>query len=295
MEDVIHTKRKGARGKKRISPFLAAVMLFLLVWAAIFLLLSFWLVMNSFKQSTQYKNFAAGGSLALPAPITAESYAQAFTQLSSFGFGVPLMVFNSLWRVIGSILVAQACANAVAYCLAFYKFPGRNAIYWTIIVMMMLPIYGTMPAQLKLYKNLNIYDSPGILISAIGIGGALIPYSCFKGVSRTYAEAAFIDGAGHFTVFFKVMLPQMIPVITALAVSAFIGGWNDYMNTIVFMPSYPTLATGIYYYQQVVVGRSGDYPVLFAAVVMSVIPVLALFLGFQKTLLNLDISGGLKG
>lgn len=280
---------------KKISPFLIVILVFLLAWTAIFFMMDIWFVMNTFKTTDQYKNFDIGGSLAFPNPFTFENYGKSFVQLESFGYGVPLMVFNSLWRTIGTILVQQLCANAVAYCLAKYKFFGRNAIYWTVIVTMMLPVYGTMPAQLRLYKALQMYDSPMVLLGAIGISGIMIPYSCYKNLSWTYAEAAFIEGAGHFRVFWRIMLPQMVPVITALSVTAFIGGWNDYMSTIVYMPSYPTLATGIYYYQEIVGRRNGDYPVLFAAVIMSVIPVLALFLLFQKTFLSLDISGGLKG
>ncbi len=280
---------------KRMSPFLWIMSVFLIVWAVVFLTLWGWLLLNMFKTTAQYKDFDLGGSLAFPSPFTFENLGKAFTRLAGFGYSVPVMVFNSLWRVIGSIVISQLCANAVAYSLAKYKFPGRDLIYWTIIVMMMLPVYGTMPAQLRLYKTLGMYDSPLVLLGAIGIGGTLIPYSCYKNLSWTYSEAAFIDGGGHYTVFFRVMLPQMTSVITALSVTAFISGWNDYMNTIVYMPSYPTLATGIYYFQDAVGKRTGDYPVLFTAITMSVLPVVVLFCCFQKTLLSIDISGGLKG
>ncbi len=287
--------KKTHRGPKKITPFLAVIMAFLVLWMIVFFLLAGWLVLNVFKTPAQYKNFDLGGSLAFPSPFSFANMPQAFVQLQEFGYGVPVMVFNSLWRVAGSIVIGQLCANMVAYSLAKYKFFGRDAIYWAIIITMMLPVYGTMPAQLRLYRALGMYDTPLILLNAIGIGGTLIPYSCYKNLSWTYAEATFLDGGGHYTVFFRVMLPQMLPVITALAVTAFITGWNDYMTTIVYIPSYPTLATGIYYYQEVVGTRTGDYPILFAAVLMSVLPVLVLFLCFQKTLLSLDISGGLKG
>ena len=286
---------KKTKRIKKLNALSGTMLVFLVLWSITFLTLSFWLIMNCFKDSLQYKNFSIGGSTSLPKPFTLKNFSQSFVQLESFGYGVPLMVFNSLWRVIGSIIISQICANMVAYSLAKYKFPGRDVLYWIIIVTMMLPIYGTMPAQLRLYKMLGMYDSPLSLLGAIGITGCLIQYSCYKGLSWTYSEAAFIDGGTHFTVFFKIMLPQMTSVITALSVTAFIAGWNDFMTTIVYMPSYPTLATGIYYYQDAVGRRTGDYPVLFAAVLMSVIPALALFIGFQKTLLNIDISGGLKG
>ena len=121
----------------------------------------------------------------------------------------------------------------------------------------------------------------------------MVMYSYFRNLSWSYAEAGYVDGAGHFTVFFRIMLPQAMSAIGALALIAFIGRWNDYMGPIVFLPDYPTLSAGLYTYQKEN-ERSINYPVLFAGILMSMIPVLALFVVFQDKLMEMNIAGGLK-
>ena len=275
---------------KNITVGKVIVFTFLVLWCISFFGGAFWLIINSFKSRAQYIQ----DNIAFPKPFLLSNYKDAFSELANTGKSVPIMIWNSVWRTVGSILITQMCTNAVAYCLAKYKFPGRNTLYWTAIITMMIPVYGTMGAALKMHVALGIYNNPFHLLSAIGIGGILIPYSCYRNLPWSYAESAFLDGAGHYTVFFKIMLPQMVPVITALSISAFIAGWNDYMSTLVYMPDYPTLATGIYYYQ-IETERKYNYPVLFAGILMSIVPVIVLFITFQKSFMELDLGGGLKG
>lgn len=101
-------------------------------------------------------------------------------------------------------------------------------------------------------------------------------------------------GAGHFRVFFQVMLPQVMPTVTALFVSEFITRWNDSMTPLVYFPNLPTLASGLYVYQTIA-SRAINYPMLFAALVMCMIPVLVLYIVFQDTLMDLQLGGGVKG
>ena len=286
--------KKTHRGPKKITPFLAVIMAFLVLWMIVFFLLAGWLVLNVFKTPAQYKNFDLGGSLAFPSPVSFANMPQAFVQLQEFGYGVPVMVFNSLWRVAGSIVIGQLCANMVAYSLAKYKFFGRDAIYWAIIITMMLPVYGTMPAQLRLYRALGMYDTPLILLNAIGIGGTLIPYSCYKNLSWTYAEATFLDGGGHYTVFFRVMLPQLAGIIAVFFVNAFIGAWNDWMTNYLYLPSKPQVAYAIYLVQGEAT-RISDYQMFYSAVMIGLIVPLIVFAIFSKKILSTVYTGGLKG
>ena len=92
-----------------------------------------------------------------------------------------------------------------------------------------------------------------------------------------------------------IMLPQAMPVIGSLGIVAFINMWNDYNTPIVFLESYPTLSSGLYLYQDATMQHSVDIPLLFAGVLMSVIPVVTLFCVFQKSIMNLSFGGGLKG
>ena len=148
-----------------------------------------------------------------------------------------------------------------------------------------------------MYGKLNILDSPFYLITfANGLGfNFIILYGFFKSLPWSYIEASYLDGAGHFRTFISVMIPQAMPVIASLGIVAFISTWNDYMNPILFLESFPTMSMGLYIYQQETMQQGVNIPILFAGVVMSVIPVLTLFIVFQNSIMSLTLGGGLKG
>ena len=108
-------------------------------------------------------------------------------------------------------------------------------------------------------------------------------------------EAAFIDGAGDFRVFIQVMVPQTLSIVLALCVVTSINFWNDYMGPLLFLRSYPTLATGIYRYRAITAIMNQNTPVYFSALIISMIPVLAVFVAFQNKMMDLSLGGGIKG
>ena len=114
-------------------------------------------------------------------------------------------------------------------------------------------------------------------------------------------EAAEIDGAGYFTVFFKVMLPHAMGLVGTLWIIAFIGQWNDYASARLFLgaePEYATIATGLQWLYQALKGKDeqykNNYPMYYAAVIVTVIPMVVLFLCFQKQIMKLSLGGGIK-
>jgi len=127
----------------------------------------------------------------------------------------------------------------------------------------------------------------------------LIFFGIFKGISWDYAEAVFVDGGGNFTAFLRVMLPQAMPAISAMMVSSFIMHWNEYSQFLLYMPSTPPVAAGLYKVKEFAtrsdpLGRGGK-PVYYAGLVMTMIPVLILYgIMAEKMMKNLSI-GGLKG
>ena len=118
-------------------------------------------------------------------------------------------------------------------------------------------------------------------------------YGIFKNISWSYAEAVFIDGGGHFTVFFKIMLPQALPAITVLLIDNAIDLWNESHTFIMYLPSTPTLATGMYYAKGEIT-RFG-YPLYYAGLVMTIIPPVLVFIRFSDFMMRSLSIGGLKG
>ena len=161
---------------------------------------------------------------------------------------------------------------------------------------MILPIVGNLPATYKMYNDLHITNSPLLLIvNAGGLGGNfLILYAAFQGVSDSYMDAARIDGAGQYSVFFKIMLPQVFPAMFAIMLMGFIGTWNDYMGPLLYLEDFPTLATGLMVFEQEMV-YDVNMPVFFAGSMLLIVPTLALFAAFSDKILTSVSMGGLKG
>ncbi len=252
-----------------------------------------WAIVMSLKEPFDYFT----NQMAFPRPMHFSNYSQAFKELATQGTPLLTMLFNSLWHSIGGTIVPVfACMTAGYVCAKYNKFIICKIWYWISIATMIIPIMGTMGSALKLSIDLHLYDSPATLVSgymATG-GNFVIMYAFFKGVDWGYAESAFIDGAGHGRVFFQIMLPQATSPIIAIALTIFISKWGDAQSALIYLPSYPTLASGFFMYQELA-GRNANYPVLFAGLLMSAIPIIVLYIAFQDKLMSLNMGGGLKG
>ena len=264
----------------------------------------FYLFMTSFKDSYAYETDIINGSLfALPkfAELDYKNYVEALNKMfiiDTYGREIYLyeMFFNSVWYTLGSSFGGVLVSSFTAYALAKYRFVGRNAIYAVIIFTMTIPIMGSTGSTLKLLSTLGIYNTPFFLLTALsGFGfNFMILYGFFKSLPWNYAEAVFIDGGGHFTAFFKIMLPQAKASIITLVIMAGIGAWNDYTTSLLYMPDFPTIASGLYRVQEVAVD-TGDIPMYFAGLTLSIVPVIVLFSCCSDTIMKNFTMGGLKG
>jgi raffinose/stachyose/melibiose transport system permease protein/N-acetylglucosamine transport system permease protein len=212
---------------------------------------------------------------------------------------IPFAIFNSVWRTAGSCLTGLFFTACTSYVVCKYnnKFPWLNHVYTFVITVMIVPILGATAASYELNHNvLQIANKPWVwwITWTSGIGfGFLMQYSAWKNLSWNYAEAAFIDGASNFQVFFKIMLPMIKPILTALFVVNFISGWGEYMTTVMYMDEWPSLGYMIYSLQ-----KRAEYfgmPMYFAVIIVSMIPTIGIFIGFQETIMQNMTTGGLKG
>lgn len=207
------------------------------------------------------------------------------------------MFWNSVWYSIGGTLMKMISTVCFAYAVARFEFPGRKLLYGFVVLQMMLPIYGQTSANYNLLFNLGLIDNPGFLL-AQGAGHGmyfLITYSFFRNLPTGYAEAAKMDGAGPFRVFVNVMLPLAKPIVVSLAIMQLIAYWNDYQNVIIYLQSYPTLSGALYNLKSQAFNLGLQTPAYFAGILISVIPVAALFIIFNKQIMENVSVGGLKG
>ncbi len=249
-----------------------------------------WAFINSFKTSAEF--FSVDNVWKLPQKWMISNYTQV---LKTYEIGK--MFLRSIYvTVVGTILSVLMSAST-AYVVSKYRFKFRNLIYITAITIMVIPTIGSLSATFRLINNIGLYNNlylfPIIYASGFGFGFLLL-YAFFQGISWTYAEAAFVDGASDFGVFFKIMLPQARPALAALAIIQGINIWNDFFSPFMFLPEKKTLAVGLQDLVNTMQYRA-EWPMMFAAMIISSAPIIILFIIFQKTIMENTVAGGLKG
>ncbi len=224
-----------------------------------------------------------------------ENFAYVFTRFEIARVGYFGMLFNSIVFSLIGPLIGNLLTCMLAYVTCKYKFPGSKWFYFATIIMISMPIYGAGGSAYKLYSKLGIINSYAYIITYFsGINmNYLIYYSAFESLSWNYAEAALIDGANEFQVFFKAMFPLVINIFGALFLVAWVGAWNDYSSALIYLSKLPVLASGIYSFE-LDMQHINRFDLLYAAYFITAIPPLIMFTVFNKALTSNVSLGGLK-
>ena len=187
------------------------------------------------------------------------------------------------------------------YIFAKYRFPGKEIAFSFILFTIALPIVGSLPSMYKVVYTLQLEESPLFLVTYLGGFGSnfLIMYAFFNGIDKTYMEAAEIDGATRFGVFFKIMLPLAVGPSLSLFLLTFIAQWNNYEMPILFLSLMPTLSSGLYEFSMIMKFPQEDIVspqmTFYAGTLLASIPVIILVIAFgEKLMTNVNI-GGIKG
>lgn len=218
-----------------------------------------------------------------------------------------------MWKMYGySLLYSLGCAFTATFvpCVTAYccsKFPCKlsKAVVTTVIICMSLPIVGSLPSEIRVVKFLGLYDKLwSMWVMKANFLGLyfLVFYAAMNGVSDTYSEAAKIDGAGNFKIFFGIILPLVKNTFFTVMLVKFIEFWNDYQNPLIYMNSYPTVAIGLYSLlttndprKMASTGYANTDPQRMAAAMTVLLPILIVFIAFQRKLLGDLTIGGVKG
>ena len=209
--------------------------------------------------------------------------------------GLIKMFFNSILYAGLMSLFCVATQVITAYAVAKYNFKGKNIIYSVAIIVMILPIIGSLASEVQIADAFGFRNSVlGVCLMRCKYTGIyfLVFYATFKSLSWSYAEAAQIDGASHFGTFFRIMLPLIKGTIFAVFILLFIEHWNDYYTPLVFLPEKPTLSYGLFTFQD---DNAGSTPLQFSACFLASIPILLVFIAFKDKIMGNVTMGGIKG
>lgn len=296
---------KSDSWKKTLTPFGVVSFLVLFLYTMSLFIPFGWAIISSFRSKLSFSEYF-DGAFAWPDPWIIDNYKDVLkyfpitlTHVSpQRTIGLPEMIFNSFAYSLGSAFVAMATALLVAYVVARFDFKFCGVIYFIIIIQMIIPIVGSLPSELRMARLFGLYDQIwGMYIMRAYVSGMyfLIFYGAFKLIPKDYAEAAQIDGAGNLTIMLRIMIPFVKGSIFTIILLAFIGNWNDYQVPLMYMPSHPTFAFGLFVFTD---GSThpevSDTPHQLAGCITMAVPLLILFLIFQKKLLGDITVGGLK-
>lgn len=207
------------------------------------------------------------------------------------------LLLNSLILGFTCTLVKVGSSTWAAYLTAKFDYKLSNILNATVLITMMVPLYGSSGALLKLMRGIDLYDTfIGIALQKLHFLDMiyLILYAGFKAVPKDYTEAAIIDGAGQFTIFFRVNLPMVTPLLLTFTLTTFIGVWNDYTTPLIYLPSKPTLAYGVYYLTNTNVQGFSRTPMRMSTSYLAAIPMLFIFVIFRKKIMRQMSLGGIK-
>lgn len=225
-------------------------------------------------------------------------YVEVFDATSTEYVRAGTMYFNTILYAGLASALNVFFALLVAYCCnRFKKYAVTKWLYVVAIIVMTIPIVGSLPSQMMVMQKLNVYDTifwVFLAKSSYASSYFLIFYAAYRGISNTYYEAAELDGAGHWRTYFSIAIPMVVPVITSVFILLFITYWNDYTTAMMFWPSRPLITRGLYEFQTSR-NKYATEPVKMAATFIVCLPTMLLFIIFQKKIMSNVTMGGLKG
>jgi multiple sugar transport system permease protein len=223
---------------------------------------------------------------------------QNFRDLFAVDLDFPLLFFNSTYiSILVTIGQLITCAMA-AFCFAVVRFKGRNLLFTLLLVTMMIP------SQVTLIPNFFIFKVLGVIGSSVplwlpafwgGAFGTFLLRQYFLTIPRDLVDAARMDGASLLQIFSKIYMPLSKPALAALAIFTFKDAWNDLLHPLIYMPAMPntTLTVGLAFFnQQLTMG--GKFTILMAGALISILPLVIVFLVAQKQFIEGIALTGVK-
>ena len=206
-------------------------------------------------------------------------------------------VFLTAVNIVGDILSSAA----VAYGFARFRFRGRDVLFLLLLSRMMLPREVTIIPQYVLFNTFGWLDTYWPLIVphwlAASSFGVFLLRQFFLTIPREFDEAAVIDGANSFQVFWRIILPLSMPGLAALAIFGFIGNWNAFWEPLIYLNSQDKLplAVGLTWFQSTSFGNLPKQHLLLAYALLMTLPVIVVFFAAQRYFIQGIVLTGLKG
>ncbi|HEX2145308.1 MAG TPA: carbohydrate ABC transporter permease [Glycomyces sp.] len=264
---------------------------FLWLWAVMVIVPVVWIVVTSFKTTREI----ASDPLGLPEAVQWANYANAWSDGNIGGY-----FLNTMQVMVFSVTGTMLLGAMAAYVLARYEFPGNRLLYFMFAGGMMFPVFLALFPLFKTLQNVALLNTyPGLVIVYIAYS---LPFTVFfltaffRTLPSGVAEAAVVDGAGHYRLFFQVMLPMAKPGLIAITIFNIIGQWNQFLLPLVLLSRNPEDAMISQGLANLALrqGYEGDAGALFAGTVMAMLPIFVAYVLFQRQIQAGLTAGAIK-
>ncbi|MFI5527091.1 carbohydrate ABC transporter permease [Kitasatospora sp. NPDC051853] len=231
--------------------------------------------------------------LAWPKDPTLESFSQAWS-VAAFG----TLLANSAFVVLGVVPLALLCAVLAGFAFATMEFRGKNLVFGLLLLGLTLPYEAAVVPLYYDLQSVGLVNTPiAVVLALVGLYmpfGAFWMRQQFASLPVELREAAALDGAGDRILLWKVLVPCVRPGITTLGLLYFLWAWNQFLLTLILLqsPDKRTAPAGLAFF---VGAHSTDVPMLAAATLIVVAPVVVVYLCFQRSFIAGMVSGAVKG
>jgi N-acetylglucosamine transport system permease protein len=262
----------------------------LAIWSVIVLVPFVWTVVSSFKTTREI--FASPFSL--PQEWQFQNYVNAWNTA-----GIGSYFLNSVIVVACSLVLTMVMGSMTAYVLARFEFRGRTAIRYLVVAGLTFPVFLAVVPLFFILQQVGVLNTlPGLILAYATYAYPFTVFflvSFFEELPNEVAEAASIDGASEWRTFFQVMLPMAGPGMASVAILNFVGLWNQYLLPVVLNSNRQNyvLTQGMAAFASSA-GYDVDFGALFAGAVTTIVPVLVVYLVFQRRLQGSVSAGSLK-
>jgi alpha-glucoside transport system permease protein len=229
--------------------------------------------------------------------LTLDNYRTVLSTEGSAGLGN--FFVNSFVIVIPSVIIPISLATLAAYAFAWIDFPGRNVLFVAVFALQIVPIQVTLLPLLSLYVKTGLagtFWTIWLSHSTFALPLAIfLLHNFMKEIPRELLEAARVDGAGHVTIFFRILLPLLTPALAAFAIFQFLWVWNDLLVALTFVGGTPDVAPLTVALAALSGSRGTAWHLLTSGAIVSIIVPLVVFLSLQRFFVRGLLAGGLKG
>jgi N-acetylglucosamine transport system permease protein len=290
-QPVVGARVAGGRTGIGDLGFSAIAQVLLIFWALVVILPFVWMIVTALKTDPEILS----SPWTFPAELQWDNFTRAWTEARIGRFFI-----NTVIVLAGSLTGTLLVSAMAAYVLARFVFPGRQVIFYGFLAGLMFPVFLALVPLYFLVNDLNMLATyQGLILVYIAYS---LPFTIFfltaffKTLPGELGEAAILDGANQYQIFFQIMLPLAKPGLIAMGIFNFLGQWNQFLLPLVLMPNEDRylLSQGLYFLA-VQQGYQNDYGALFAAMVISMIPSLIVYILFQRRLESGLTAGALKG